>query len=494
MTLRVGIIGAGPSGLAQLRAFESARQKGIAIPQITCFEKQDDWGGQWNYGWRIGLDAYGEPVHSSMYRHLWSNGPKECLEFSDYSFDEHFGRPISSFPPRAVLVDYIKGRVEKSDVRKYVQFNTVARHTSYDPATQEFTVTVENLKTNQTDTHVFDKLVVATGHFHVPAVPEFEGINTFPGEVLHAHDFRGAERFAGKRLLMIGSSYSAEDIGMQAHKMGAASITMSYRTHPMGYHWPWNTVERPLVTRFEGNTAYFRDGTQDEFDAVVLCTGYQHKYPFLPSELSLSSPNVLYPANLYKGVVWQQNTNLFYLGAQDQYYTFNMFDAQAWFARDVMTGVISLPDYDKREADIEVWLERQAALPDHDAEAEFQTDYVRELIDATDYPSFDLDAVCQLFKDWMHNKHVDILGYRDAQHRSVITGTLSEKHHTRWLNALDDSLQRYLNGPSQDDIHAPAGLTDRHRGGPDDTAGAGAGPSLIHHTEVLHTQPQPTHS
>jgi trimethylamine monooxygenase len=480
--------------LAQLRAFESARQKGIAIPQITCFEKQEDWGGQWNYGWRIGLDADGEPVHSSMYRHLWSNGPKECLEFADYSFDEHFGRPISSFPPRAVLVDYIKGRVEKSDVRKYVKFNTVARHTSYNADTQEFTVTVENLKTHQTETHVFDTLVVATGHFHVPAVPEFEGIKTFPGEVLHAHDFRGAERFYGKRLLMIGSSYSAEDIGMQAHKMGAASITMSYRTNPMGYDWPWNTVERPLVTRFEGNTAFFSDGTQDDFDAVVLCTGYQHKYPFLPSELSLSSPNVLYPANLYKGVVWQQNTNLFYLGAQDQYYTFNMFDAQAWFARDVMTGVIELPDYDKREADIELWLERQAALPDHDAEAEFQTDYVRELHEATDYPSFDLDAVCQLFKDWMHNKHVDILGYRDAQHRSVITGTLSEKHHTRWINALDDSMERYLNGPSQDDIHAPAGLTDRHRGGQDNTTGAGAGPSLVHHTEVLQSRPQPTHS
>ena len=37
---------------------------------------------------------------------------------------------------------------------------------------------------------------------------------------------------------MIGSSYSAEDIGMQAHKMGAASITLSYRSAPMGYRWP----------------------------------------------------------------------------------------------------------------------------------------------------------------------------------------------------------------------------------------------------------------
>ena len=35
---RVAIIGAGPSGLAQLRAFESAEKKGIKIPEIVCFE------------------------------------------------------------------------------------------------------------------------------------------------------------------------------------------------------------------------------------------------------------------------------------------------------------------------------------------------------------------------------------------------------------------------------------------------------------------------
>ena len=38
----------------------------------------------WNYTWRTGLDQHGEPVHGSMYRYLWSNGPKECLEFADY--------------------------------------------------------------------------------------------------------------------------------------------------------------------------------------------------------------------------------------------------------------------------------------------------------------------------------------------------------------------------------------------------------------------------
>jgi hypothetical protein len=43
---------------------------------MVCFEKQSDWGGQWNYTWHTGLDEHGEPVHSSMYRYLWSNGPK----------------------------------------------------------------------------------------------------------------------------------------------------------------------------------------------------------------------------------------------------------------------------------------------------------------------------------------------------------------------------------------------------------------------------------
>ena len=45
-----------------------------------------------------------------MYQGLWSNGPKEGLEYPDYTFDEHFGKPISSYPPREVLYDYLKGR------------------------------------------------------------------------------------------------------------------------------------------------------------------------------------------------------------------------------------------------------------------------------------------------------------------------------------------------------------------------------------------------
>ena len=114
MNERVAIIGAGPCGLSQLRAFQQAQSKGADILELVCFERQSDWGGLWHYTWRTGLDEHGEPVHCSMYRYLWTNGPKESLEFGDYSFEEHFGKPIPSFPPYAVLNDYILGRAEKS--------------------------------------------------------------------------------------------------------------------------------------------------------------------------------------------------------------------------------------------------------------------------------------------------------------------------------------------------------------------------------------------
>ena len=451
MKLRIGIVGAGPSGLAQLRAFKSAEKKGEEVPEIICFEKQEDWGGLWNYTWRTGVGKYGEPTHGSMYKYLWSNGPKECLEFSDYSFDEHFGKPISSYPPRSVLFDYIQGRVRKSDVRKYIRFNTTTRWVEYNEETKQFKVILDDLVNNRTYTEIFDYLVVATGHFSTPNMPYFEGVQDFPGIIMHAHDFRGADQFKDKDVLLIGSSYSAEDIGVQSYKHGAKSVTISYRSQPLGMDWPEGMKEVPLLEKFEGDLGYFSDGTSQRFDAVVMCTGYQHKFPFLPDELRLKTANCLYPENLYKGLVFNKLPNLLYLGMQDQYYTFNMFDAQAWFARDIMQGKIKLPNEEQRNDDIKLWMERSTANKNHDDEVDFQTDYVKDLIAATNYPSFDLDAVAVLFKQWLKDKDENILEYRDKTYTSVITGTKAEKHHTVWLDEMDDTFERFLSiGPKEE--------------------------------------------
>lgn len=441
---RVAVIGAGPSGLAQLRAFQSAARKGATIPEIVCFEKQSDWGGLWNYTWRTGLDEYGEPVHGSMYRYLWSNGPKECLEFADYSFEEHFGKPIPSYPPRAVLWDYIKGRVEKADVRKWVRFNTPVRMVRFDDATKKFTVTAHERTEDRMYDEEFDYVVVASGHFSTPNVPFFEGVKSFNGRVLHAHDFRDALEFKGKDILLVGRSYSAEDIGSQCWKYGAKSVTTSYRSKPMGFKWPANFEERPLLQRLENRTAYFADGSSKEVDALILCTGYQHHFPFLPDDLRLKTANRLWADHLYKGVVYDRNPQLFYIGMQDQFYTFNMFDVQAWWARDVIMGRITLPPEAELKANFDAWRAREETLENAEQMIWYQGDYVKELLAETDYPHFDIEATNKTFMEWEHHKMEDIMGFRDHGYRSLMTGTMAPKHHTSWVEALDDSLETYL--------------------------------------------------
>jgi trimethylamine monooxygenase len=448
MTQRVAVIGAGPSGLAQLRAFQSAAKKGAAIPEVVCYEKQGDWGGLWNYTWRTGLDEYGEPVHCSMYRYLWSNGPKEALEFADYTFEEHFGRPIASYPPREVLWDYIKGRVEKAGVRGWIRFNQPVRWVSYDDKTGKFTVTADDRVNNTTTSEEYDYVVVASGHFSTPNVPEFPGLSTFNGRVLHAHDFRDALEFKGKDILLVGSSYSAEDIGSQCWKYGAKSITTSYRTRPMGFKWPSNWEEKPLLERVEKNTVYFKDGTSKKVDAIILCTGYLHYFPFLPEGLRLKTKNRLWPLDLYKGIFWESNPKLMYLGMQDQFYTFNMFDAQAWYARDYILGRIKLPGKAEMTAHSMKWREREEKLENPEQMIVFQGDYVKELLAETDYPKFDIDAVNETFFEWEHHKVEDIMGFRNNAYRSIMTGNMQPKHHTPWVEAMDDSMESYLKGPA----------------------------------------------
>ena len=391
------------------------------------------------------MDEVGDPVHASMYRHLWSNGPKECLEFADYTFDEHFGKPIPSYPPREVLYDYLLGRARKNDIRKYIQFGTAVRWVSHNAEKNTFNVTVEDLKTGGHRTEEFDYVIVSTGHFSVPNMPDFPGFEQFPGRILHSHDFRDSREFAGQDLLIIGSSYSAEDLALQVKKYGANSVTISYRTAPMGFAWPEGITEVPLLTRLDGNTAHFADGSSRRVDTILLCTGYRHHFPFLENSLRLRTKNVLYPDNLYKGVFWVDNPNLMYLAMQDLYYTFTLFDAQAWYARDYVLGRVNLPSADQMREEIASWRAREEALSSMMEAVEFQADHLRDLLQNLDYPKFDVDMTVEHFRTWLGHKQEDITGYRNrGGFASPVTGTVSPALHTSWWEMLDDSPEAFL--------------------------------------------------
>ena len=294
-------------------------------------------------------------------------------------------------------------------------------------------------------TDFFDYLVVATGHFSTPNVPYYEGFDSFNGRILHAHDFRDAREFTSKNILILGTSYSAEDIGSQCWKYGCNSVTVAHRTAPMGFDWPENWQEVPALLKTKGNTAFFKDGTKKEIDAIILCTGYKHHFPFLPDDLRLKTANRLATADLYKGVVWIKNPKLFYLGMQDQWYTFNMFDAQAWYARDIILGKIKVPDISILNSDPLDREKREDALEDDYACIAYQGAYTAELIADTDYPSFDIEAANQAFYRWKKHKKQGIMTFRDhGGFISPMDKSVSPSHDKKWSEEYDDSKETYL--------------------------------------------------
>lgn len=63
-SMKLAIIGAGPTGLIALR---HSLDEGH---DCEVFEKTDNVGGTWAYTEKTGNDEYGLPIHSSMYADL----------------------------------------------------------------------------------------------------------------------------------------------------------------------------------------------------------------------------------------------------------------------------------------------------------------------------------------------------------------------------------------------------------------------------------------
>ena len=59
-------------------------------------------------------------------------------------------------------------------------------------------------------------------------------------------------------------------------------------------------------------------------------------------------------------------------------------------------------------------------------------------------PGTELELGETAFIQWKKHKKESIMGFRDNGYVSPMTGTMAPKHHTRWVEAMDDSLESYL--------------------------------------------------
>ena len=84
-----------------------------------------------------------------------------------------------------------------------------------------------------------------------PNIPKFDGEETFPGLIIHSHDFKNGQQFKDQRVLCIGGSYSAEDICLNCWKSGASTSHVSIRRQGgFGYpDWPDSVEEKPKILK-----------------------------------------------------------------------------------------------------------------------------------------------------------------------------------------------------------------------------------------------------
>ncbi|KAL4217582.1 hypothetical protein ACF0H5_022324 [Mactra antiquata] len=396
-----------------------------------------------------------------MYKNLWSNGYKEVAEFPDYTFDEHFGQPTPTFAPRAVLKDYLEGRmIRKSDkdLKNFIEFSTVVRWIKFDDLTKKYTVTVNNLKMGETREEMFTHIVVAVGIYNTPFILDIPGMDKFNGRLFHSHDFRDATEFKGQKVLLIGSGYSGEDIALQLMKFGATKISLSYKSVPKNATciMPQEIEEKPLVIKLDAKKAYFIDGTKEEFDSVILCTGYRNYFPFLESRFRIPEETHFYPPGLYMGALFfkEGNNTLFYVGVQILFYSFTYFEALAvWTCRYIMGNLKGEPKTLKEmEDDSNIWMKRAESIKSETEGLHFQTDHIDTLVEKSEY-EYPLTKVKTLMHEWIkvRKEGLGLTRYRDHVVKSPFTGFKGLKQKP-FMENFDDSLEAFLNVASSDDI------------------------------------------
>lgn len=315
MTTRsYAVIGAGPSGLATVRALQKA---GV---RVDGYEASSGVGGLWDIG----------NPRSTMYESAHLISSRTTTEFTEFPMDS-----AVDYPGHRVLKRYFDEYADAFGLRDAFRFETPV--TRLDPV-QDGGWTLRTAD----DERRYDGVVLANGTLAEPSIPSFPG--SFDGEIMHTSAYKSAAQLAGRRVLIIGAGNSGCDIAVDAVHH-AASIDLSVRR---GYYFvprylfgrPSDTLNqgRPLparlkqaidsrvlraftgdpvrfgfprpdyriyeshpivntlilnhlgqgdlrvradVERFDGGTVRFRDGSSGDYDLVLLATGYTLDYPFV---------------------------------------------------------------------------------------------------------------------------------------------------------------------------------------------------------------------
>jgi dimethylaniline monooxygenase (N-oxide forming) len=163
------------------------------------------------------------------------------------------------------------------------------------------------------------------------------------------------------------------------HKLLEAHPTVSSELLPRVGHG--DIAIKPNIERFAGGrTVRFVDGSEEEIDLVVYCTGYKIVFPFLPTDVFESKENRM---PLYRRVASADRPGLYFIGfVQPLGPVMPISEAQSEWVADLLQGRAALPAQAEMRREIaaheKAMKKRFVASKRHTIEVDFHP-YLREI-------------------------------------------------------------------------------------------------------------------
>ncbi len=378
---RIAVIGAGCSGLAALKMLAEA-----GLRNLTCFEKNDQIGGNWVYSESESHSSVCETTH--LISSKWMSHYRDFPMPADYP----------DYPSHRQVLAYFQDYARVFQLVQYIRFNTtVVRAEKTEEEKWQITLADDS-------TEIFDYLLVANGHHAVPRHPDWH--SNFTGRYLHSHSYKNNRGLESQRVLVVGAGNSGCDCAVEASRV-AASVDISIRSpqyivpkflfgrptdvfasrmrwlplriqnwlHLLGlrisignyrqYGLPEPDFQvtrahptvnselldrirhgkvrpRPGIRQVEGRSVHFSDGSSNDYDIIIAATGYKMAFPFFDAGFIHWEDATNVP--LYLRIFHAEHPSLFFIGlVQPQGSVWPLAEAQARLVGCLLTKRWQLP-------------------------------------------------------------------------------------------------------------------------------------------------------
>ncbi len=193
---QVVVVGAGPAGVASALALKDAGVRPLVLDQAGSVGSS--WRGRYD---RLRLNT--------------------CRPFSHLPA-RRFPKGTPMFPTRDELVAHIERHAYEDGID--LQLGTRVERIDRDDPDWVLQTSAGEVRAPQA--------VIATGYEQAPHIPDWRGRERFEGQLLHAGEYRNAEPFENKEVLVVGPGCSGMEIAYDLVEGGAVKVWLSVRTPP----------------------------------------------------------------------------------------------------------------------------------------------------------------------------------------------------------------------------------------------------------------------